>query len=211
MRIVPVTDNVVLDFSGLFEQNDKEALKSPIERLSGDCAVNTTNKPESPLKGQINALEREQAKQLFLQVSQEQEDHRKILEVYKTYQENIQVSSQIQTAILKGVKAGEDVYSLFLKAVQAISLMTGNTVFYKQICNDIKAIYGDGLLTPKPLEIELRETETRLRKLRESYQRRTETEDSLKRIGSAIQEHEKRISELKRNIATAQNGESLTA
>ena len=46
-----------------------------------------------------------------------------------------------------------DIYSLFLKAVKAISLMTSNTVFYSQLEGDIRAIYGHGLLDPLPLQI----------------------------------------------------------
>ena len=99
-------------------------------------------KPQKPVQGQINGLEREQAKQLFLQATREQEDHRRSLEVYRTYQENIKTSSTLQTQILKGLKAGEDVYSLFLKAAKAISLMTSNTVFYSQNDREDPAIKG---------------------------------------------------------------------
>lgn len=46
--------------------------------------------------------------------------------------------------------------------------MTSNSVFYSQIEGDIKAIYGQGLLDPISLQIELQETQERLTRLREA-------------------------------------------
>lgn len=53
------------------------------------------------------------------------------------------------------MKAGENVYNLFLKAVKAISLMTSNSLFYSQIEADTRAIYGEGLQEQAPLKCEL--------------------------------------------------------
>lgn len=91
---VTITDNVILDFTGLFSQ--EEAPESPVEPLLGAGAINNPIEPQKPVQGQINGLEREQAKQLFLQATREQEDHRRSLEVYRTYQENIKTSSPLQ-------------------------------------------------------------------------------------------------------------------
>ena len=49
--------------------------------------------------------------------------------------------------------------------------MTSNTVFYSQLEGDIRAIYGQGLLDPLPLQIELQQTQERLTRLREAEQR----------------------------------------
>lgn len=65
--------------------------------------------------------------------------------VYGTYQENIKKSEQLQADILKGVRRGENIYSLFLKAVYAISLMTANKVFYNQIYNDVSDRYREAM------------------------------------------------------------------
>lgn len=198
---VTITDNVILDFTGLFSQ--EEAPESPVEPLLGAGAINNPIEPQKPVQGQINGLEREQAKQLFLQASREQEDHRRSLEVYRTYQENIKTSSTLQTQILKGLKAGEDVYSLFLKAAKAISLMTSNSVFYSQTEEDLKAIYGRGLQEKPPLQIELEEVQGRLQKLIEAEKREKDS-NSKERIHRAIQTHRDRAIELRGMIEKTQ-------
>lgn len=198
---VTITDNVILDFTGLFSQ--EEAPESPVEPLLGAGAINNPIEPQKPVQGQINGLEREQAKQLFLQASREQEDHRRSLEVYRTYQENIKTSSTLQTQILKGLKAGEDVYSLFLKAAKAISLMTSNSVFYSQTEEDLKAIYGRGLQEKPPLQIELEEVQGRLQKLTEAEKREKDS-NSKERIQRAIQAHKDRATELRGMIEKTQ-------
>jgi hypothetical protein len=88
--------------------------------------------------------------------------------------------------------------------------MTSNTVFYSQLEGDIRAIYGQGLLDPLPLQIELQQTQERLTRLREAEERELEA-DSLQRIEKAIQAHEQRTTQLREMIAKAQGGESLTA
>lgn len=198
---VTITDNVILDFTGLFSQ--EEAPESPVEPLLRAGAINNPIEPQKPVQGQINGLEREQAKQLFLQATREQEDHRRNLEVYRTYQENIKTSSTLQTQILKGLKAGEDVYSLFLKAAKAISLMTSNSVFYSQTEEDLKAIYGRGLQEKPPLQIELEEVQGRLQKLIEADKREKDG-DSKERIQRAIQAHKNKATELREMIEKTQ-------
>nr|CDL65526.1 unnamed protein product [uncultured bacterium] len=198
---VTITDNVILDFTGLFSQ--EEATESPVEPLLGAGAINNPIEPQKPAQGQINGLEREQAKQLFLQATREQEDHRRSLEVYRTYQENIKTSSTLQTQILKGLKAGEDVYSLFLKAAKAISLMTSNSVFYNQTEKDLIAIYGRGLQEKPPLQMELEEVQERLQRLREA-EKREQASDSKERIQRAIQAHENKVTELRGMIEKTQ-------
>lgn len=175
---VAIAEDLVLDFSGLFtgEPPEKQA-------------------PESPVEGLTECLEGQQAKKLFLDTQREREDHRRSLEVYKTYQENIKTSSQLQTDILKGLKAGEDVYSLFLKAAKAIALMTSNSLFYSQAEADLIAIYGRGLQEKPPLQRELQEAQKRLQRLLEAEQRE-QPPDSKERIHRAIEAHRKTIAEL---------------
>jgi hypothetical protein len=61
--------------------------------------------------------------------------------VYRKYQEDRKASGRLQAEILKGAKAGEDIHILFLKACQALSLTTSNTLFYEQLELDIRNIY----------------------------------------------------------------------
>ena len=189
-----------MDFTEL--PPEKQPSKTPLEPFLGAEEYKTPPKEENALEG-IPILQR--------QADANKADRERALAVYREYQSNIKVSSQLQTDILKGAKRGEDIYSLFLKAVQAISLMTSNTVFYSQLNDDIRAIYGAGLLEPKPLELELEEVQGRLERLIEASKRGTETADSLQRIERAIQAHKQRATELKGMIEKAQGGESLTA
>lgn len=200
---VIIADNLALDFTGLFDSGlfdeENEAPESPLEPPLTIEKYKKTFKAKQPVQGQINSLEKEQAKQLFLQTKREREDRQKSIEAYKTYQENIIQSSQLQAEILKGIKAGADIYSSLLKATKAISLMASNNLFYTQTEDDIKAIYGKGLKEKPPLQIELKETEERLQKLREAEQREEQT-DSKERIERAIKAHEATIEKIKREI-----------
>ncbi|NCA67980.1 MAG: hypothetical protein EOM87_07955 [Clostridia bacterium] len=114
------------------------------------------------------------------------------LEVYGTYQNNIKVSGTLQAEILKGARNGESIYSLFLKAAKAISLMTSNSTFYSQLQADITAIYGAGLLEAIPLEMELTAVQERLQRLREAETR----EPQKASIQAAIKAHEQRAEQL---------------
>lgn len=127
----------------------------------------------------------------------EREDCRRICE---SYQNSIKISSQLQTEILKGLKTGEDIYSLFLKAAQAIGLMTGNEVFYRQAEADMRAVYGRGLQYRQPLQNELQSTQERLQRLLRAEQEE-QPPDSLERIRAAIKAHRVAIEQLEGMIS----------
>jgi hypothetical protein len=169
---------------------EKQPSKTPTDEPLRAEEYKTSAEQEHALKRQIEGLGALQRK-----ADQNKAEIDRNLEVYRTYQENIRKSEQLQTEILKGARAGEDIYSLFLKAVGAISCMTSNPPFLSQIEGDIKTIYGRGLQEPAPLRLELRETQKRLDRLREAQQRETEP-DSLQRIATAIKAHEAHTAEL---------------
>jgi hypothetical protein len=206
---VAIAEDLVLDFSGLFtgEPPEKQAPESPVEPFLGAGEYKTLTEPQKPVDGLTEGLEGQQAKKLYLDAQREREDHQRSLEVYRTYQENIKTSSHLQTEILKGLKAGEDVYSLFLKAAKAISLMTSNSLFYSQIEADIEAIYGRGLQHKPPLQKELQETQTRLQRLLEAGQRE-QPPDNRERIQRAIEAHRAAIERLEDMIAKADTKKS---
>lgn len=120
------------------------------------------------------------------------------LEVYRTYQQNIRTAGQLQREIQDGVQLGEGIYSLFLKAVQAISLMTGDKLYYESMRETVKAVYGEGLQEREPLELELAEIEERLEKLRRARERTDSHEE--KNIARAIQKHEERAKRIQEQI-----------
>lgn len=119
--------------------------------------------------------------------------------VYSEYQKNIHISDSLRCEINKGLKSGEDIYSLFLKAAKAISLMTGDTAFYDVARKDLLAIYGMALEKPPVLHIELKEVQARLDKLRQAAEREQDTDD-IARIKTAIQYHEKAVEQIKKKI-----------
>lgn len=203
---IAVAEDIVLDFAGLFSPigEEKQAATSPVEPFLGTGEYKTITEPQKPAERLTEGLEGQQAKKLYLDTQREREDRQRSLEVYRTYQENIKTSSQLQTEILKGLKAGEDVYSLFLKAAKAISLMTSNSLFYSQIEADIEAIYGRGLQEQAPLQCELAEVQKRLTRLKEAQAEELE-HDSRERIGRAIQAHEAKIAQLQGKIDRANN------
>lgn len=130
------------------------------------------------------------------------EDTERARQVYAEHQDNIKVSSQTQTEILKGLKAGEDITMLFIKSCKVIGLMTSNTLFYEQVKEDIKAIYGIGLKQPQALNIELAEVQQRLKMLKRPEIQNEPTE-SRTRIDRAIKAHEERATELSEMIKGA--------
>ena len=117
----------------------KEAPKKPSETLKGEGEYKTPIEAKKPLETLTEGLEG--INKLQREADRKKQDIDRSLAICREYQQNIKTSSQLQTEILKGVRAGEDIYSLFLKAVKAISLMTSNTVFYSQLEGDIRAIY----------------------------------------------------------------------
>ena len=175
---------------------EKQTAKTPTDELLGAEEYKPSAEQENALKRQLEGLQGLQRK-----ADQNKAEKDRNLEVYRTYQENIKRSEQLQTDMLKGARAGEDIYSLFLKAVQAISCMTSNKTFYSQVEADLISIYGIGLQQPAPLKLELMDTQKRLDRLREAEQREPNI-DSIKR---AITAHQNRIAELEKQIAKAQD------
>ena len=90
---------------------EKQPSKTPLEPFLETEGYKTTPKEENALEGQINGLEGIPI--LQRQADANKADRERALAVYREYQSNIKVSSQLQTDILKGAKRGEDIYSLF--------------------------------------------------------------------------------------------------
>lgn len=199
---VAIAEDLVLDFSGLFsgENTDREATESPVEPLLWAVEYKTTTEPQKPAERLTEGIGGEQAATFYTNAKREKLECQRSLEICKTYQNNVKICSQLQTEILKGLKAGEDMYSLFLKAIKAISLMTSNKLFYSQIEADIEAIYGRGLQYKPPLQKELQETQTRLQRLIEAEQME-HPPDSRERIYRAVEAHRKTVAELEAMIA----------
>lgn len=59
------------------------------------------------------------------------EDYFRQLAMYAQFQEDIRLSGMLLSEILKGLHAGEEIHSIFDKACECISRMTGDAVFLK--------------------------------------------------------------------------------
>ena len=117
-------------------------------------------------------------------------------EVYRAYLDNTRRSEELQCEIMKGAREGEDVCSLLLKACRAISAMTGSDVFAQQVERSLRAVYGEALEVRKPLEVELKETEERLEKIRKAEELSDES-DMKEAMHNAVRSHEAKIRHLK--------------
>lgn len=181
-----------LDLSWLDEIGKKEPLDSlPLPFSDEDAAT----APADPVEGagrlqrqaDINRAEREQCAQIL-----------------REYQENMKSAGMLTTEIIKGVQTGADVYDLFLKAVKALSLVTGNSALSDFVKEYTVTVYGSGLGKEQPLRIELQQVQDRLDRLREAAQRAGEPLDSIQRIQNAIKAHEQRADVLKQLIEKAE-------
>ena len=161
---------------------------------------NNTPERQNAVEGHLNApagmgtLQR--------QADQAQRDKENTLAIYQRYQQAANQSAALRTEILRGVKAGESIYSLFLKAVKAVSLMSNNRLFYDQIAGELPTIYGKGLLEPEPLELELTAVKERLERLQQA-ETRAQNAQELAQIQAAIRAHRGQIESLETLISEA--------
>ena len=124
--------------------------------------------------------------------------------VYEKYQINIRKSESLRSEILKGLKQGEDIYSLFLMAAETVSMLIDDVTFYRQIEKDIKEIYGECFNEKDPIKIEINGIDKRLVKLKSALEKENDQSKS-NRIRWAITEHEKKKTRLNKML---ENGDS---
>ena len=118
------------------------------------------------------------------------------------YLENVCATDDLQMEILKGIKAGEDFYHLFLLAAKAISLMTSNSQFYEQIKRDCRSVYGGIFNQKEPLEEMLEETHHRMEQLEKAASVESDI-DIRDRINRCIEAHREKIASLEEEIRNA--------
>ena len=120
--------------------------------------------------------------------------------MYKKYQNNIKLSEKLTTEIIKGLAEGENITSLFLKAVKAIGLMTNDNVILSQAESDIETIYGEVLEQQEPLQLRLDKVEKRLEALEESYLWIDDPNDK-RRVERAIEAHRRKAEALRGKLS----------
>lgn len=118
-------------------------------------------------------------------------------EVYKEHQENIRKVGQLDTEILKGLQNGENLAILFLKAVKAMTLCTGNKAEYDIIESTLLSVYGAGLHEKEVVSVSVDAVQNRLDRLQKALTEVTDRNDR-SRIEQAIQAHQKQLEQLKK-------------
>ena len=108
-------------------------------------------------------------------------------DVYAEHQKAIKQSAQLKSEILKGLQNGENLAALLLKAVQAISCVTGDTVFYDQTKERIYSVYGNALQEPAAVELMQNEIRGRL----EEAEKKWPDDNTIK---AAIRMHRQQLS-----------------
>ena len=182
-------NNVVLDFSGVFGTSPQK----PSERGTQQEPIITATAPKKRTE------DKRAREQKIIQLLAEEEQQKKRTPAQQ-YQENIRRSGTLQSDILKGLAEGEDIHSLFLKAVEAVALMTNNNQLLQQAESDIVTVYGVGQGQAQPLRQELEAVEKRLFNLEESLLWWTD-QDEQRRIQRAIDAHRRKAEKLRELIA----------
>ena len=185
-----------LDFSGLFSDKPPEIKKSPPETPSERffSKGNDFTLPEEKTEnGHV-----EGTKKLLIQYEQAKADRKSRADAYLKYHQNALKSAELQTAIIKGLNEGQDLTTLFLQAVQAISVMTDCADFYRIVAETVKTVYGLGFKENTALSVELADVEERLDNLQEAYL--WAESDEKRRIKKAIEAHQNRVAQINKMI-----------
>ena len=175
-----------LDFSKI------DSLGSPQRPANEFKATDHTNTPKTtkkPAEGKLEA-----------QSLQRKADHRKqqlaiSADVLKEYQANKKLTTRIVAEINHGLQQGQDIYDLFLKAVEGLALTTNDPDLMARSREAVQSVYGVGLKKPRAVEIEKQETQKRLERLIESLEEASDISDQL-RLKRAIQAHQKLLDSL---------------
>lgn len=137
--------------------------------------------------------------QLQRQADKRAQDLDRAAGILKEYQEHTAAANGHIIEIAKGIKEGQDIHILFLKALKALELVTNNKML-ESAAADYLAIYGAGFGTSSLLKIELEQIQQRLNKLEQAAADETISSGERDRIIGAINQHRARIEQIRRQI-----------
>ena len=104
------------------QDNNNKIDFSALDGLSNNLQSNTNNSQiQQPIKADIK---------LYSRLQREQDEREKIRSAYTEYQDNIRKAGRLRVDINKDIATGVDPCSILLKAIECISLMTGDKAFY---------------------------------------------------------------------------------
>lgn len=119
------------------------------------------------------------------------------------------VQESIKTELLKLVQEGADPFEIIYATTRYLEAASAERGYARHVIDNIRTIYGAALGEKKPLQDEIKELETRRKRIL-SYLEATKkddtvTEDERSRLGFAVKAHQRRIDRLKELLAKAEN------
>lgn len=207
-------EKVKLDFTGLFPAStppepQREPVKpfytldtlqqaEPQERITEALrGIADDEEPEEQPEEQQDLDELEKILLADLRMKKAEE---RSLKVHREHQRREAAAGQLRDQIITGMYEGKDLFSLFTLAAEAISIMTDDPLFYREVKKNLHTVYGKGLGARQPLQNELREAQTRLQRLL-AAEAEASLPDEKKRLRRAIEAHRREISELEAKLA----------
>ena len=154
---------------------------------------------EKPTDAQSEAAAVDNIQQLQHQADQRASDIDRAAGILKEYQEHTAAANGYIVEIAKGIKEGQDIHILFLKALKALELVTNNKMI-ESAAADFSAIYGAGFQTESLLKVELEQNQARLVKLEQAAADQTISSGDRNRIIGAINKHRARIGQIRRRM-----------
>lgn len=175
----------------------------PLEKLlnSKPCTAKT-NTPQSPAGSPQSEESLKGIKGLAHKRKVEQEATAKSIELARKHQEIQEQSREAKFNLFAGIREGEPLPILFLKACDIIAKLTGDALFYDHIKGDLFTIYGNGLTDKSVLNCNLEEAQARLQMLTNAEARETD-ERAKNRLKQAIEKHQLIVNELLKSITKA--------
>lgn len=155
----------------------------------------TPEQPALQQKYEHDISSTKDAKTRYNPIARQKEAEEQQKEVYKSHQEAMHKAGQCKADINIGILSAESPLILLLKAIECISLMTGDKLFLEQSQANLWAIYGAGLLEPVELELELAKIQKQLQMLQRP-ELDSEPADNRERIQQAIKWHRQREAHL---------------
>jgi len=190
-----------LDFSMLNALKSQQ--KSPQEAVGATQAQPAINghenqhSPTEPRRSPTEPYKQDGAGSLQHEADIRQSEREIQAEIQRSRQQGTKEAGELEIEIIKGIQEGEPVAALFLKAVKALSLLSGNTMLYKQVEQDLTGVYGAALHDPEPLELAIEATQNRLERLLQADWEEEDTQ-ARERIRNAIKAHRERIERLQK-------------
>lgn len=188
---------IQLNFSGVF----RKGANKPADERKANTHIGSIPVAENATESHTeqNSAISDKVVPLYREAERRKQDHARSLEILKTYQENIIRSGNLTSQITKGMEAGDDIHSLYLKSIEVIALLTNDNAIRESAKRYMRTVYGIGSQRERPLQRELEAVNKTIFYLEESILWETD-EAEIARINKAITTHKRRAEALEAEI-----------